>query len=286
MRRLIAAGRQRGTRAEERLRGDDRHLIALTERVLHQAQEVPGLLGNISGSGWRERETLTVFIPRVEQVSTQARRRVLAGESVPASAKAVRIFEPHTAVIRKGKPGHPVEFGRVVWLDEVEGGIVSRYAVLAGNPDDAEPLAPALDHHMQRFGDAPRLLAGDRKVSSREGERSAHDQAVRRVVLPHSGRGSAQRITYERQRWFQRGRRWRTGIEGRISVRKRRHKLTRCRYHGSEGMARWVGWGVITHNLRHIAEALSSTDADAARHPIPRAANPAASSACRFRTAK
>jgi IS5 family transposase len=46
----------------------------------------------------------------------------------------VSLFEPHTAIIRQGKPGKPTEFGRVLWLDEVEGSIISRYDVLEGNP--------------------------------------------------------------------------------------------------------------------------------------------------------
>ena len=42
--------------------------------------------------------------------------------------------------------------------------------------------------------------------------------------------------------------------EGRISALKRRHGLDRCRYHGDNGMERWVGWGVIAHDLRVIAQ--------------------------------
>ena len=41
--------------------------------------------------------------------------------------------------------------------------------------------------------------------------------------------------------------------EGRISVLKRRHGLRRCRYHGVDGMHRWVGFGVIADNLMNIA---------------------------------
>jgi transposase, IS5 family len=255
MRRLIAASRRRGEQAIAQLCDDYRQLIGLTERVVQQAREVREMLPGDGRDSGRVREKLETFIPRVERVIAQARRRVLEGESVPAGEKLVSIFEPHTAIIRKGKLGHPVEFGRVLWLDETEGGIVSRYAVLAGNPDDAEQLAPSLDRHVERFGHVPRLLAGDRKVYSEEGERHARDLGVRRVVLPRSGKLSGERLAYETQRWFRLGRRWRTGIEGRISVLKRRHKLARCLYHGSEGMERWVGWGVIAHNLRRIAEA-------------------------------
>ena len=88
--------------------------------------------------------------------------RLLAGEAVPASEKVVSLFEPHTAIIRKRKPGRPVEFGRVVWLDEVEGGLISRYAVLEENPSEQAGLVPRLVHHEHVFGKAPRLLAGDR----------------------------------------------------------------------------------------------------------------------------
>ena len=39
------------------------------------------------------------------------------------------------------------------------------------------------------------------------------------------------------------------GLEGRISVLKRRGNLGRCRDHGQDGFHRWVGWGVVSNNL-------------------------------------
>jgi hypothetical protein len=39
------------------------------------------------------------------QVIQQTTRRVLQGEQVPATAKLVSLFEPHTAIFRKGKVG-------------------------------------------------------------------------------------------------------------------------------------------------------------------------------------
>jgi IS5 family transposase len=167
----------------------------------------------------------------------------------------VSLFEPHTAIIRKGKPGRPTEFGRVLWLDEVDGGIISRYAVLEGNPAEAAQLPPSLDHHLRVFQRPPRLLAGDRGIHSTANERYATTHGVTQVVLPKPGAKSAKRMAHEQQRWFRHGHNWRSGIEGRISGLKRRHKLDRCRYHGPDGMERWVGWGVITHNLRVIAQA-------------------------------
>ncbi|HEX2458404.1 MAG TPA: transposase, partial [Vicinamibacterales bacterium] len=82
---------------------------------------------------------------------------------------------------------------------------------------------------------------------------AAAHRGVRRVILPRRGPKSTARRAYERQAWFRGGHRWRVGCEGRISVIKRRHGLRRCRYHGTDGMARWVGLGVIADNLRNIA---------------------------------
>lgn len=89
---------------------------------------------------------------------------------MPATDKVVSLFELHTAIIQKGKTGHPVEFGRVVWLDEVDGGMITRYTILPGNPNDAAQLRPSRDNHIQQVGRPPNLLAGDRKTFSSENE--------------------------------------------------------------------------------------------------------------------
>jgi IS5 family transposase len=78
------------------------------------------------------------------------------------------------------------------------------------------------------------------------------------VILPQAGHRSAARKQYEQQRWFRRGRRYHQGIEGRISVLKRRYGLDRCRDHGESGFERWVGWGIIAHNLLAIGSAVAT----------------------------
>jgi IS5 family transposase len=136
----------------------------------------------------------------------------------------------------------------------VEGGIITQARVLDGNPDDAAQVLRSLDTHVEQFGHPPNLLAGDGKLATETNEKLAQERGVKRVVLPRPGRKTPARLAHERQRWFRKGRDWRAGIEGRISGLKRRHGLKRCRTHGSDGMQRWVGWGVIAHDLRMIAQ--------------------------------
>lgn len=78
------------------------------------------------------------------------------------------------------------------------------------------------------------------------------------MVLPRTGRGSAERRAVERQAWFRRGFRSRAGIEGRIGVLERRYGLARCRERGDAGMQRWVGWGLLTHNLAKVADTVAT----------------------------
>ena len=256
---IMQAARQRGEAAADQMQRAYRELVALSQQVVDKAQRVRQVLGHPQASDQAQAlaRQLDTFIPRLHQVIDQTTRRVLAGQSVPASQKIVSVFEPHTAIIRKGKVDKPVEFGRVVWLDEVDGGLISRYAVLSGNPPDADQLRPSLDHHCATFGRPPALVTGDRKVFSSDGEAYATQQGVKYVVLPKPGLKSAARKAHEQLPWFRSGCNWRSGLEGRISLLKRRYRLNRCRYHGELGMQRWVGWGIIAYDLLTIAQAIA-----------------------------
>jgi len=265
--------RQRGEAAADARQAAYRALIGVARASLRRAATVRERLVATGGqAGERLARQLDRFVPLVERVVDQARRRVLAGEDVPAGEKVVSLFEPHSAVIRRGKPDRPTEFGRKVRLDEVDGGIVSHYAVLAGNPADSGQVAPALDAHIARFGQPPDLFAGDRGFYSAENERIAEAKGVGRVALPKPGAKSAERQRHEGQGWFRRARRFRAGIEGRISVLKRRGFLGRCRDKGEAGFERWVGWGILTHNLATIARTRAARPAAAPARPARQAA--------------
>jgi IS5 family transposase len=190
--------------------------------------------------------------PLARRVLAQTRARVFGGD-IHVPDKVLSLFEPHTEAIRKGKVIKPTEFGKLVTIQEAEGQIISAYAVHARRPADRTLWVGALDVHQQRFGRVPYLATADRGFSSAANEEAATARGVRRVALPKLGPRSPARRTYERQRWFRRGARWRVGSEGRISVLKRRHALQRCRYHGADGMDRWVGLGVIADTLLTMA---------------------------------
>ena len=256
---ITEVARKRGEDAEAHLRTAYEALLDATQAVVEHAWQVRDQLYHLaSAPAGRLAEQLTTYLPRVQQVIAQTTQRVLDGQPVPARQKLVSLFEPHTAIIRRGKFQAPVEFGRVVWLDEVDGGIVSRYDILPGNPADADQLKHSLAHHRQTFGQSPHLLTADRKVYSPANEALAAQQGVTYLAIPKPGARSLARQAHERQPWFRSGRNWRAGIESRISLLKRRFGLRRSRYHGENGMHRCVGWGIIAYDLQVIARKLAA----------------------------
>lgn len=261
-RRIGEAAAHATAGAEARRREAYRRLLAVARASLRQAAQVRRRLAGTAGAAaGRLRAGLEHFEPLVTRAVAQAERRALRGEAVPAGEKVLSLFEPHTAVIRRGKVRQPTEFGRKVVLDEVDGGLVTRYAVLPGNPPDARGVPASLAHHQAAFGRPPALLAGDRGTHSPENERAAQRLGVKRVALPQPGASTPARRAHERQRWFRRAGRFRAGIEGRISVLKRGFGLARCRYRGEAGLERWVGWGVLAHNLRLISRTVARRQA-------------------------
>jgi transposase, IS5 family len=248
------AARGKGDAAKAAQHGAYRKLCHVARQVVRQAERVHRALPAGAGATpGRVGTELARVLPLARQVIAQAERRVLHGEAVPAIEKVVSLVEPHTAIITRHKAGRPVEFGRKLWLGEVEGGIIMDVQVLDGAPPDSAQVMPTVDRHRRQFGRPPDLVTGDRGCSTPAVRQEVAATGVRRVVLPQTGRPSAASQVCERERWFARGYRWRAGIEGRIGVLQHVYGLDRCPDHGDAGLKRWAYLGVLTANLVTIA---------------------------------
>lgn len=265
--RVIAiahALRHKGPAGEEKRKREYGELLRVTRQILGDArrvlQEVEGLPPRRRDQVGALREHLETMAERVRRVVRQTKARIFGGVT-QAPGKIVSLFEPHTEIIRKGKAGKPNEFGKLVQLQEAENQIITHYEVYDDRPADQRLLIPAVETHQRKLGRAPRLIAADGGYYSRANEEAAQEMGVRYVSIPNRSTRSEQRRKLQNRPWFKNGQRWRTGCEGRISTVKRRHGLARCRYHGMEGMCRWVGLGVIADNLINLGKRLAPTAA-------------------------
>jgi IS5 family transposase len=257
---IALAGRLKGPEGEERRVQRYRELVSLTRKIVQQAEgvleEMRDLPSRRQGRLKPLREILEAMGERVQQVLRPTKARVLQGITQHPN-KILSVFEPHTEIIRKGKASKPNEFGNLVKVQEAENQIITHYEVFAERPEDSRLLIPAVEQHQRQFGRPPRMVAADTGFYSLKNERTIQAMGVRRVAVPSRSTKSSERRKLQRTRWFRAGQRWRTGCEGRISVLKRRHGLSRCRYRGFEGMQRWVGLGVIADNIIQIGRCLA-----------------------------
>ena len=252
---VAIAARRKGEAGVQQRRGLYKGLLSLSRRIVNQASRVAQEVGTLS----RKRQAkvhvlvaeLGVMKERTKQVIRQAKARIFDGDTKHPD-KVVSLFEPHTEIIRKGKASKPTEFGKMVKVQEAENQIVTHYEVYDTRPSDSDLLVEAVAKQEDLLGRVPDMVAADAGFYSQANVKALEEQGVKRVSIPNRNTKSPARKNHQKQRWFKNGQRWRTGCEGRISVLKRRHGLSRCLYHGLDGMKRWVGMGVIADNLINI----------------------------------
>ncbi len=255
------ASRNKTEQGRQKMKKAYLQLLEITSRVAGQTKKFSSEIarhvkrGNLSVLHKAQKQ-LDEMIPRVRQVLRQTRERVLRGNT-KADGKLLSIFETHTEVIRKGKANKPNEFGKLVLIQEAENQIVTHYQVCEQRPADSTLLEGCLEQHVEQFGCAPERVAADPGFFSAANESKAEQMGVSRVSIPSHDTKSPARKQRQKQRWFKKLQKWRTGCEGRISVLKRRHGLRRSRYKGSDGIRRWVGLGVIADNVIHIGTHLA-----------------------------
>jgi transposase, IS5 family len=232
----------------------------IAERTARRADAVAGnarrgLQGQVGRTAGRAKalvERLERTAQRVRRIAAQTRQR-LGGQTPDGATRIVSLHDPDARPIAKGRLGRPVEFGYKAQLVDNEDGVIVDHNIEAGNPPDAEQLAPAIRRIKRRTGRAPRTVVADRGYGEQGVEDELRAEGVRYPVLPRKGRPTATRREIENRRAFRRHVRWRTGSEGRISCVKRDFGLNRTRIDGIDGARTWCGQSVFAHNLVKIS---------------------------------
>jgi IS5 family transposase len=262
---IARASRAKGEKLQQKIPPLYRKLLGITGRVVAQAKRFSSEIasGVKRSSDVQEQAALEGLkgeiddmVTTVKKVVHQAKARVFGGDT-HVEGKIVSVFETSTEVIRKGKASKPTEFGKVVKVQEAENQIVIGFEVYDQKPSDSDLLIPSIEIHQVRMGRTPDLAAADAGFYSAKNVAKAEEMGVKRVSVPNRSTKSPARRQLQKQRWFKKGQKWRTGCEGRISLLKRRHGLRRSLYKKDAGMKRWVGLGVIADNLINLGKAMA-----------------------------
>ena len=236
-RRALEIGSRRGAAKRARTYRKLPRLLART--VGHVEAALPAV--SAAGTPWARAwaESAAEYGDLLARVVDQTTRRVFEGETVPAAEKVVRLFEPHTDIIRKG--GRKTHYGHKVNLATDRSGLVLDAVVEDGNPADSARCLPMLRRHVEHYGAAPSRAAFDGGYASRGNLKEAKDLGVAHVVF-NKKRGIKVADMTPSSWLYARLKRFRAGIEAGISYLKRCFGLCRCRW---RGLPRFKAYGAV-----------------------------------------
>jgi IS5 family transposase len=230
-----------------------RDLLGVAERVRVYGLEAIEVLGVFSSEEAEQiiraralkgklKRALMIFI----RVIDQTERRVIHGESVPASEKVVSFFETHTDIIVKGD--RETQYGHKVFLTGGGSGLILDCMVVRGNPVDSSMFSQMIERQQALYNRVPRQVAADGGFASQDNLSWAKGEGIQDVMF--SKKRGLSVLDMVKSHWvYKRLRNFRAGIEANISRLKRAFAFARCTWRGWVGFQQYVWSTVVSYNL-------------------------------------
>jgi len=195
-------------------------------------------------------EELETYTERTARVIDQTERRVVHGESVPASEKIVSIFEPHTDIIVKDH--RDTFYGHKLCVTGGASNLIIDCVICDGNPADSTMTDQMLDRQRGLYGRYPLKVALDGGFASKENLNSAKSKHIKDVCFAKKRGIEVEEMC--RSPWvYRRLRRFRAGVESGISWLKRCFGLCRCTWKGLQSFKSYVWASIVSANLLTLA---------------------------------
>jgi IS5 family transposase len=195
-------------------------------------------------------EELATYTELTARVIDQTERRVIHGESVPASEKIVSLFEPHTDIIVKDHPD--TFYSHKLCLTGGASNLITDCVICEGNPADATLTDQLCDRQRDLYGHYPLKVALDGGFASKENLTSAKSKHIKDVCFAKKRGIEVQEMC--RSPWvYRRLQRFRAGVESGISWLKRCFGLCRCTWRGLQSFKSYVWASIVSANLLTLA---------------------------------
>jgi IS5 family transposase len=190
------------------------------------------------------------FIGLTERVLDQTRRRLLDGESVPATEKIVSIFEPHTDIIVKDR--RETLYGHKLCLAAGASGLVTDCVIEDGNPADSTLTVEMAKRQIAIYKRPPRQVSFDGGFSSKDNLAAIKALGVEDVAF--SKAPGIEVLDMVKSAWvYRRLKHFRAGIESTISFLKRCFGWDRCTWRSLESFKAYTWSSVVAANLLTLA---------------------------------
>ena len=191
------------------------------------------------------------FIELLEKHIDLVERRLIKGEKISHKEKIFSIFEEYTEWITKGKSRPSVELGKKLSITTDQFGLIINYYIME-NESDSEIVLPTADRVLSKYNiyswsfDKGYWHTDNKILLSTE---------VPLVVMPKKGKRNKQETEEEHTKEFKKLRYKHSAIESNINELEH-NGLDRCPDKGFHGFKRYIGIGIIAHNLQRIGKEL------------------------------
>jgi IS5 family transposase len=224
------------------------HVAKLVKQTVEQGRKAFQTLGDSASDGFANlKQRFSEQIELGQTIVSQTEQKLQGKKSI--AQRIVSFHDPEARPIRKGKLNKAVEFGRTLQLVQDSSGVILYYEVQKGNPSDRTELLSVLRKTKSSVGIKPKELAADRGYYSADNVEKLGKAGIEKVGIPKVGRLSKTEKIHQRKTWFRQLQRFRCGIEGSISMLKRKFGLGRVLAKGSAGTAIWTGLAIFAYNL-------------------------------------
>lgn len=229
-------------------------LLHYAQRVINYALPAIAELHSYQGFDFLSAQGIAAKLERavglLGKVIDQTRRRVINGETVPASEKVVSFFEEHSDIIVKGQ--RETIYGHKVFFTGGASTLILDCLIEPGNPADSDRYQVLLERQQQLLGRMPRQVSADGGFASKDNLDFAKANQVKDAVF--AKRRGLSVLAMAKSNWvYKRLRNFRAGIEAGISVLKRAFGLDRCTWSGWAGFKQYVRSSVVSYNLLAMA---------------------------------
>ena len=191
------------------------------------------------------------FAELVDKHIDLVERRLVKGEKIPHQEKIFSLFEEYTEWITKGKSRPNVELGKKLSITTDQFGLIIDYQIME-NESDSEIVLSTADRVLLKYNISS--WSFDKGYWHKDNKELLSTE-VKEVIMPKKGKRNKQETEQEHAVKFKKLRNKHSAIESNINELEH-SGLDRCPDKGYHGFKRYVGLGVVAHNLQRIGKEL------------------------------
>lgn len=191
------------------------------------------------------------FITLLDKHIDLVERRLIKGDKIPHEDKIFSLFEEYTEWITKGKSRPSVELGKKLSITTDQFGLIIDYHIME-KESDSEIVLSTADRVLSKYD----ILSWSfDKGYWHKDNKWILSTKVSNVIMPKKGKRNKQETEEEHTKEFKKLRNKHSAIESNINELEH-SGLDRCPDKGFNGFKRYIGMGIVAHNLQRIGKEL------------------------------